>query len=722
VKVFAIDWERCLGFLERWRGLTPAARRILLGAKPKEVLTRKALGRELESLVAGGFLIEMADGLRARLSDDFHETHKVLRALERQRLLERHDGQALREYLAEHFTGVERLGLLGSDSWIPNRDERLLTEVCSVSHVRRFLETGDVRGWEAERRPRHSDASGEGEWTQSRSLLKATHAPEDLRGLIRALRDARGAVRLAALPAPGGSRARLGNSIQAGLRYLLCFPALDADLEPVLTLWPSVAARLARVPTQRPQAVEPEEVFGAVLRHDDLMQLLVRAADPLRMKRDGRSLFAGAQEELEQGLVQLPYWLLEPRLFPENGPERRIDSALELAWDLGFVEQRGEHGRSLALATTAEGMRWLRLPGKDRLRLLLERVRYDPDAGAEAEEDESSSPILDEKFEQALLELEEDLDEDSYTLQPFRGTCREFISDEALFGFSSGGQLTRAAIRAYDTLEPEQPVLLLEFIRHHVEGSNPLLDFELKRSDSWSPWGPPTEEGLEALWMEALRRLLHNHLLPYGGVRLGAAKGRGLTLELTALGRYLLALDDDFEWDEAPRGAKPVRVQPDFEVLFVSPDPALEAAISRFAERRGRGVGVLFRLTQASVVAAALAGIEAEEVLATLTGASSTPIPANVEHEIRSWSGRSRRIALERAELLRCPDEATAARVLSAAGAGKLERLTPTVLALLDPRHRAALLRQCRKAGILLEAQDEPVPARKRPKRRWRRY
>jgi hypothetical protein len=134
-------------------------------------------------------------------------------------------------------------------------------------------------------------------------------------------------------------------------------------------------------------------------------------------------------------------------------------------------------------------------------------------------------------------------------------------------------------------------------------------------------------------------------------------------------------------------------------------------------------VGVLFRISRDSIVSAAQAGLGADEVLATLARASSTPVPTNVEHEIRAWSGRCRRIALEPALLLRCPDAETAARALATVGPGKLESLSETVLALLDPAQKVAVVRLCRKAGLFLtstgEAAQEP---RRGPRRRarWR--
>ena len=194
-----------------------------------------------------------------------------------------------------------------------------------------------------------------------------------------------------------------------------------------------------------------------------------------------------------------------------------------------------------------------------------------------------------------------------------------------------------------------------------------------------------------------------------------------MTVEITSIGRYLLRCAPEFVLDAPAPSSTPVRVQPDFEVVFVSASPALEAAISRFAERRGTGVGVLFRITRASIVSAAQAGLGADEVLATLARSSSTPVPANVEHEIRAWFGRCRRLALEPVHLLRCPDAATAARVLAAVGANKLELVSETLLALGDPKQKAAVMRLCRKAGLFLVNHEPPAPSRgRRRSSRWR--
>jgi hypothetical protein len=211
-----------------------------------------------------------------------------------------------------------------------------------------------------------------------------------------------------------------------------------------------------------------------------------------------------------------------------------------------------------------------------------------------------------------------------------------------------------------------------------------------------------SEEELEERFMSDLYQVLFRALVPWGGARIGISAQHELAFELTSVGRYLLGLAHDFELDAAPPEARtPVRVQPDFEVLFVSPSAMLEARIGRFAERRGKGVGVLFRITRESILAAARAGLSADDVLATLSESSAGPVPKNVVHEIKAWFARCRHLQLESVQLLRCPDAETAERVF-ALGAKHLERLGDTLLALHDPAKKSELLRACAKQGLFL--------------------
>jgi hypothetical protein len=59
--------------------------------------------------------------------------------------------------------------------------------------------------------------------------------------------------------------------------------------------------------------------------------------------------------------------------------------------------------------------------------------------------------------------------------------------------------------------------------------------------------------------------------------------------------------------------------------------------VGRFGERLGREVGLLFRLTKASVLRAGAAGMGRRDVLGALDRFSRSPVPPNVAHEIEGW-------------------------------------------------------------------------------------
>ena len=154
-----------------------------------------------------------------------------------------------------------------------------------------------------------------------------------------------------------------------------------------------------------------------------------------------------------------------------------------------------------------------------------------------------------------------------------------------------------------------------------------------------------------------------------GGVTFGHdrdAKGP-VYFQVNAIGRYLLGLTEEFVYDQAQAvPEKPLLVQPNFEVVFVTASPAAHVLCGQFCERSGKGsVGNLLKITKKSILRAASAGWTVERVVETLANASSKPLPANVLHEIRGWFGGVRRVQAHHCVLVTCPDAATADRVLS---------------------------------------------------------
>jgi hypothetical protein len=191
-------------------------------------------------------------------------------------------------------------------------------------------------------------------------------------------------------------------------------------------------------------------------------------------------------------------------------------------------------------------------------------------------------------------------------------------------------------------------------------------------------------------------------------------QGDRISFRLTEVGRYILGLTGDFSYRPEKSAGGEIVVQPNFEIVFLSPSPLAEAMLARFAERlpsaaRGRrGIGALFRITRAAIYAAAASGATADHVLATLRDISAKPLPANVQREIEGWFGQCRSVTVKHAVLIRCLDADTAARVVSAGGR-KAQLLTDTIVELQDPEDQSALVKKLKAAGIFIQPKGKPI-------------
>lgn len=252
-----------------------------------------------------------------------------------------------------------------------------------------------------------------------------------------------------------------------------------------------------------------------------------------------------------------------------------------------------------------------------------------------------------------------------------------------------------------------------EFVAWQAQESNPLV--ELMRGDGrslgsagWS-YRPPTDEELERAWARLLDEMIRQRLMPLGGARWGMVEGvQGACFALTGAGRYLLGLAEDFDYGHESEAQGQIVVQPNFEVVFLAPSPLAEAALARFAARKGRGVGALFTITKKSILAAAGSGMTAEQALETVQRLSAKPVPANVAREISGWFDQCRRIQVRQAVLIHCPDADTAARVVAASGK-RARLLTDTVVELTNTRAKTELLRKLHALGIFV-ARSAPEP------------
>lgn len=671
MKLFDVDWAAVLSGLSRWSVLPHEARRVALHLlKPSATVTAASFGAQLDPLLASGIVQLDRERRRVRVVDEHRDLVRVLRAMSRHRVFDSPTPAALAYYLEEHYSAADVQALAGGTSPYHGGSRHQLEKL--VAHEEWV---GDLLG-------AASDDALAG-WAIDRGVVLTDPPDESLfvlasmRSLVHELLETPDGVSLAELAARTealGTTFILAGAVHAGLRLLVMFAGLRGrDLEPMIGLWPPAVHELRRPPSAAPAPLQPTERFElAVLMEDMTTVLATVAAEPLRLRANDLMVFARARQEIATRLASLPDWVAGPLGL---GAEERVQEAAAELQRRGFADVGGARSGKPQLEATAAGTRWLALSPHGRLAALLDPMRRsrarNPAGAYEADEAGQFFP-----FRLPYLRVPKGLD--------LRAT------------------LTEALLAVGDDFVPVD-----QYLEHHSRALNPLLSgdraTDVRRQAEllyYTGGGDPRVQ-LREMWRTMLEQFLVRRLVAFGGASLGRTEAGALCFALTGTGRYLLGAAPSFEYgaDEAVD----IVVQPNFDVVFLAPAPAFEARIARFAERTGPAPGIAFRITRASVLAAAEAGASLDDVLGVLRDASSKPLPGNVEREIGGWMAAVRRARLRRTMLVECPDEETSARVMTALGE-KARRLTPTVLDVepMKPADLATLARRLRKAGVFI--------------------
>ncbi|MGO8791711.1 MAG: helicase-associated domain-containing protein [Terriglobia bacterium] len=403
---------------------------------------------------------------------------------------------------------------------------------------------------------------------------------------------------------------------------------------------------------------------------DDMASILaVCGAEPFRIRGDDYGLFARAYQTVASALGTLPEWVENQFNF---NPHDRIDWALAFLKHYEFLKQKGHVGQDLRLELTETGRNWLGLAVKDRLRTLLDGL------------------LGKHKKRTELFEYEVQ----TVSLLPYSFEFDSTKQDPAV---------RSAVMAAYAGHSADTFVSIDEFLCYHAQQSNPLgvaaekhPHAMLRLRGDYVPMPSPDE--LEEAWSDLLRAFLRLRLVPLGAAKVSVDVAGAPCFALTEAGRYLVGAEADFRLEQ-PAGR--IVVQPNFDVVFLAPAPRAEAEFSRFAERKGRHMGTLFRITKRSILAAAAVGLTLEQTFETLCQCCSEELPPNVRREISGWFAQCRRVSLRPAVLIHCPDAETAARIQAVAGS-KVAVITDVILDLQDFSKKAELLRKIREAGIFI--------------------
>lgn len=692
--LFDVNWPTVLNDLTRWHRLPVDARRTVLDTlKPSGSVPVSMVGAYIDPILQSGIGRLDTAQRRVLVAEGARDLVRALRAMDRHRVFDELAPGSMVRYLEEHFTNDDVLRLSGPESRHGYANRRLL-----ASRI-------EFEGWTGDLLDATTPAKL-ARWATDRgaTLTSPPAASLELLGglqrFVRSLLDAPQPIPLRDLVAraPGGDISMFADVLYTGLEFVVVVAGLrTSDLEPMVGVWMPAAMELRRPTSAPPGPVVPAESFDLAVRMEDMTALLGEAlAQPVRLRASDRAVFAQARKAIDPRLVPLPQWTAA--FLPVDATHRVARASTELQRHrLARVRDgRGAAGPPRLEATPA-GARWLALPPEGRLSALL-------------------GPIRKSKHRNPPT---------SYS----QGTATPFfpyhipylIPPDAL---DLRGDIERAFLSVPDTFVP-----IADFLEHHSRATNPLLSLQQETETRQRHWllhlsmgGSDPRQYLRGVWREMLQQFLIDRLVAFGGARLGVTAGGVPCFALTDAGRYLLGASDSFSY--GVHEAVDVIVQPNFEVVFLAPAPAAEAAVARFSQRIGRTPGVAFRITRASVLAAAEGGLVLGDVLSVLRDVSSKPIPANVERELSGWLTGVRRATLRPANLLECPDEETATRVLTVLGA-KARLLTPTLFELLEMEAaaRTALTRRLRAAGVFLSqpsSRTVSAGAKKRPGQRYR--
>ncbi len=652
-----------LAILPQYDRLSLTERRMLASIeRPSQGCSPLLLGNTIQNLMAAGFVQEPVNR-RCSIPTTRQEFIRTLRILRGHPIFQNPGASSFNGYVTEHFTATEKEAFRESD-WARygERNEMLFRQVTGFDWVERFMESN-------------------GSWRRADILPGTAAQPDDAevvestRKIVRWLIAKGGRATIRELPALTPTPELLPSALHLAFRNLLLFCAVDsATMEVQLGIWPGVLGDPALTAVPPPQTVTPTETFDSHFLMEDMVALLVACAtEPILLRASDGDLYAKSINALARVLNPLPKWVEQAF---DIGPEARIRTAVQYLYSFLLVEAVGYDPQHMTV--TDRGREWLKLSAGDRLRVVVDGI-FSRKQTVPAFRDFANaqiSPITSRFHIGTRLKVP---DVGNAMMQPFRT-----LEGDGFF--------------------PMQQIVAFS------QMTNPLLEVHRKDKNAYITsdnmyMGRTDAESLQKAWGSAVHNFVRSRLFPLGAVRVGHQKD-GISIAITPVGRYYLGQSTEWQW-AAPTDSQ-VIVQPNFEVTFLGESPAAEAEIAGFAERRNQKMGALFQITKKSIFAAAVAGMTAESVLEVLDRVSTRPVPANVKREIQGWFAQCRKVSIEPAILIRCPDRETALRV---AGVAKpfVTPVSDTVLEYRDPggRQRVVMIKKLKELGMLVTIPEE---------------
>lgn len=638
MKIFKGSWNNIFDYLDAWGQLSVDTREDFL------TLVHSNLSISMEFMWKEGFKdlqrVGFIAGNAKRLADELRPFRSAFSSMYEHSIFD--DEQPdVGAYIREHLTHQEVNSLAVSRHYHHNSWSDIVHMVTDEAWIKKFLDCPSGAKWNESNSIMYS---GVANWFSDEAVFDL------LKDMLRRFISGTSPVSFAEMLSwKDYDRDQLSKALTAGVRYLLLFPALDLEtLEPLIGVWPNVHARLNRKTPAKPQPSErpPEalEQLDAPFWVHDMTTILVNSSpQALSLRSNDFRFYKRDMDKLLAAIMPLGGTFDE--IF--SGEQRITHAHLSLEV-LGLTDSRLDDNRRMRLFVTPTGQEWLAMPLGEKLKYFLDALRR---AGRKKRSD----------YWEDVAEL---------TMMPegFNSLDRSYkdIVD-----------LPKKVIAAFDEFQPGQWMRGHDFLQWHVEVNNPLIIDQSKLSHA--DWRLASRSAQEHLWLQYLTDFIHYRLAPLGCMKTIIDSDSRFWLSITPAGKYLLGSSNDFIY-ESSDGDGCILIQPNFEIVFTGPNHAAEGELSQYAERVGKGMGTLYKITRQSINAANDAGQDADHIVKRLSTLSDKPIPQNVCAQIKDWSQSYRKVSFKRIQVLVCPDAETALRARSLAPKNALEPISDTVL------------------------------------------
>jgi len=695
------NWIEFFDVLPHWEALPLAVKKTYLTEVDTHIIPRAFLGKAYDALVEEGFLQPMSeDRERAKPAPERAGFRRVVRAMHRSLGMSTHAPEEyFLGYLQDNYSQNDIAPFLENQRIRHGLNQKeAFRAITSVAWPRKFLDFPSVQIARQYEQKCNSYYRNGLYYFQTAAGFKA------LKEIVEWLLTKPGAVLFSDLKKqfPEYPGVVWHEALTCAVRYLIGFLSLDSEnLLPTISIWPGILARDRRAAPEPPKPVPVKDSMAFPAMMEDLVVFLSGcAAEPYRLRVNDGALFAKSIEIIAEQLAELPAWFVEKC---GMRTEYRINQALIMAERMKFVEHSRDV-RAHHLRVTEKGMDWLGKGRKGRLQDLMSAM-------------------------EKTFKNKNDWDYYPLMFLPCRRAFR-VTGDKVR-------DLSPEVVGALAPLRPDEFVSMISFLAYHRERCNPLMVIPAQKNEyiaigqEIDRYGSPTlrsfrfpkaeeisPEDREEIWHDTLGHFLLQRMVPLGGLRLGLDAQGDLCMSITEVGRYFLGLVPDFDasGEEKPE----IVVQPNFDVVFLAPAPAVAATIGRFAERRSRQqVGALFQITRKSIINAAGSGLTAKEAIQALESSSSKGIPENVKREISGWFEQCKKVVFRRSWIIRCPDKHTAHRVL-ALGSRQIVPVADSVLEFIgDNSEKSALIRKMKEQGIFLDAAESNAHILRADDRYW---